>query len=391
MSKFNTKRAVAVAVAALGMSALPSWGRLPVEIVEKNVDFNADLNSDVVWYHPDGVTGIWLLNGLTITRAAEVTGGPSVSRVVLTGDTGNDGNSDLVWKRTPDNSYWVSIMSGTQVQQTRQLYAQNDGAGQWDVVGKADFNGDHKMDLLWRRADGAYGAWLMDGVSIPAVSFVQSPGSGFQIKALADFNGDGKTDILWQHSDGRIVVSMVGGFTLPTPTAGGQLVITGTTQIADAGSNLSPVRVADFNGDGSADILMSNTDGSQAIWLMNGGVVQSKGTLYQPGNVLVPQQVCDMDGDGKADIIWEDPNDVSYTITLMDGTVIKQSSRIAVGGALGWFLLGHGDYNGDGKADLIWRNVDASYGLWLMNGATITRADVLLHGGTGWEMEDVVR
>ena len=383
MSKTTMNRLVAATVAALGMTA--SWAKLPIEIVEGTIDYNADRKTDLVWYHPDGYTGIWLLDGLTITSANIIYGGPSSSRVVLTGDTGADGNSDFIWKRV-DGSYWISIMSGYTVQETRQIYAQGDPAGTWDVVAKADFNGDHKMDLLWRRnSDGAYGAWLMDGVSIPAVSMVNPPAAGYSIAALGDFNGDGKTDVLWVNTDGRIAVSLTSTFVQ------GNMSFSSTTEIAPAGSTLTPVKVADFNGDGKTDILMSGSDGSQSIWLMNGGAVTTKGTLYQPGNKLVAEQVCDMNGDGKADIIWKDPTDLSYTVTLVNGTAITESTRFTIGGSSGWTLLGHGDYNGDGKADLIWRYTDASYGLWLMNGSQITTAAVLLHGGSGWEMEDVAR
>jgi hypothetical protein len=41
--------------------------------------------------------------------------------------------------------------------------------------------------------------------------------------------------------------------------------------VYDSGLSWTPIRAADFNGDGKADILWQNTDGSLAIWLMDGG------------------------------------------------------------------------------------------------------------------------
>jgi hypothetical protein len=43
---------------------------------------------------------------------------------------------------------------------------------------------------------------------------------------------------------------------------------------------LTPVRAADFNGDGKADLLWQGTDGSLAIWLMNGPTCLSGAGIY---------------------------------------------------------------------------------------------------------------
>jgi len=40
----------------------------------------------------------------------------------------------------------------------------------------------------------------------------------------------------------------------------------------------------DFNGDGKADIEWQNTDGTPAVWLMDGFAVQSVGNIgFNPG------------------------------------------------------------------------------------------------------------
>jgi membrane-bound lytic murein transglycosylase B len=50
--------------------------------------------------------------------------------------------------------------------------------------------------------------------------------------------------------------------------------------VYDSGLSWTPVRAADFNGDGKADILWQNTDGSLAIWLMNGGASLGGAQIY---------------------------------------------------------------------------------------------------------------
>ena len=77
----------------------------------------------------------------------------------------------------------------------------------------------------------------------------------------------------------------------------------------------------DFNGDGKADILWQNDDGTPAIWLMNGTSFIGGGGLANPG-----------------------PS---------------------------WHVAGTGDFNGDGKADILWQNDDGTPAIWLMNGTSI--------------------
>jgi hypothetical protein len=35
------------------------------------------------------------------------------------------------------------------------------------------------------------------------------------------------------------------------------------------------------------------------------------------------------------------------------------------------------DFNGDGKSDILWRNTDGSVETWLMNGSTVTAANLV--------------
>jgi hypothetical protein len=48
--------------------------------------------------------------------------------------------------------------------------------------------------------------------------------------------------------------------------------------------------VADFNGDGKADLVLRHTDGTVQAWLMNGTAVLLAG---------------DLNGDSKADMLWQ--------------------------------------------------------------------------------------
>ena len=81
------------------------------------------------------------------------------------------------------------------------------------------------------------------------------------IKGTGDFNGDGKSDILWQNSDGTPAIWLMDGINFVSTSAAGSFNPGPSWQVKGTG---------DFNGDGKSDILWQNNDGTPAIWLMDG-------------------------------------------------------------------------------------------------------------------------
>src|SRR5947209_5198551 len=77
-------------------------------------------------------------------------------------------------------------------------------AGGWKVVGIADFNGDGKPDLAWRRQDetGEVHTWLLDGMGgVKQDIGLPAPAPAWKVVGIADFNGDGKPDLAWRRQD----------------------------------------------------------------------------------------------------------------------------------------------------------------------------------------------
>ena len=53
--------------------------------------------------------------------------------------------------------------------------------------------------------------WLMNGTSIIGAGALANPGPSWHVAGTGDFNGDGKADILWQNSDGTPVIWLMNG------------------------------------------------------------------------------------------------------------------------------------------------------------------------------------
>jgi subtilisin family serine protease len=76
----------------------------------------------------------------------------------------------------------------------------------WQIVGTGDFNGDEKVDILWRNyANGKNSVWYMNGVAvIGGANLCSVTDTSWQIVGTGDFNGDEKVDILWRnYADGK--------------------------------------------------------------------------------------------------------------------------------------------------------------------------------------------
>jgi FtsP/CotA-like multicopper oxidase with cupredoxin domain len=316
------------------------------------VDFNNDGKEDILWRNAStGQNAIWFLGQATAGIAAAsqgtfggktlngeqtaafadiMAGWPEVPATVasMTFDPAKalkGGVRQAPWEPTmrqggsaaPQAPMSSTPMNGVHVQSlpmTGFTYFTSITDLSWKIVGTGDFNGDGKIDILWRNlATGQNAVWYMNGsayagyVYLPAVTDLN-----WTIVSTGDFNGDGKVDILWRNtSTGQNAVWYMNG-----------VFNTGYTYIlAMSDLNWKIVGTGDFNGDGKPDIVWRNSStGENGVWYMNG-------TIY-------------------------DGYDYLYTVTDPN-----------------WQIVGVGDFNQDGKHDLVWRHAGTGQNLvWLMNG-----------------------
>jgi ELWxxDGT repeat protein len=256
-----------------------------------------------------------------------------------------------------------------------------------------DFNSDGRTDILWRNANGTLAEWSMNGSVISASSFLTSsgavvgPGSSWSVAGISDFNGDGRADVLWRNADGTLADWTMNGSTI---AASGTLDLGGVAVRPDA--SWSVAGVGDFDGDSRSDILWRNANGTLADWSMNGSTIMSSGFVTNGGSIVKPDAswnvagVGDFDGDGRSDILWRNASG-EVTAWLMNGSKIAGSGDITFGGAAArpdatWSIAGVGDFNHDGKSDLLWRSANGSLAMWLMNGTTIASSGFVTFNGS---------
>jgi Domain of unknown function (DUF4347)/FG-GAP-like repeat len=280
-------------------------------------DFNGDGKSDILWRNTNGNVALWQMNGSNLTNGSVFANVSTAWTIASTGDFDGDSKSDILWRNTTDGSVAIWQMNGATPTSQTVIGAVPTN---WQISGTGDFNGDSKADILWRNTtDGSVAIWQMNGNTATAQTVVGAATTDWKITGTGDFNGDGKADILWRNDNGDVAMWEMNGTTPLSQTVVGAA----TTDWKIAGTG-------DFNGDGKADILWRNDNGQVAIWQMNGTTVLSK--------------------------------DLATPYPSVDSS---------------WKIAGTSDFNGDGKADILWRNTDGSVETWLMNGSTVTAANLV--------------
>jgi peptidyl-Asp metalloendopeptidase len=249
-------------------------------------DLNGDTEPDLLWHHQkSGAVYAWFMNGITQTSGAFLT--PSsvapVWQVRGIGDMNLDGKNDILWQNQSTGAPYLWVMNGTAEAYGTYL-TPSSVSPVWQIQGLADFNSDGKLDVLWRNTStGQLYVWFMNGPSQVNGSFLtpSAAANAWQVRALADFDANGTADILWQNqSTGQLYVWFMNGTTQSSGTF--------LTPSAVANTAWKIVQADDVNADGKPDILWQNqSTGQLYVWLMNG-------TTQASGSFLSPSQVADL-------------------------------------------------------------------------------------------------
>ncbi len=291
---------------------------------------------------------------------------------VKVGDFNGDGRPDLAVANL--NSDTVSVLLGNR-DGTFQT-AKNFAAGiRPSSVAVGDFNGDGKPDLATANADygGSYVSVLLgngDGTLQTARSFATG-GLAYSI-AVGDFNGDGRPDLTVANQDTNTVSVLLGNGD-------------GTFQTAQnfaAGLNPTFVAVGDFNGDGKPDLVVTNNYSPGISYGLSVLLGDGDGTFqaaqnFGVGNGPSSVTVADFNGDGKADLAVANISSSSDTVSVLLGNgngTFQTAQNFATG--RGPYPLAVGDFNSDGKLDLAVGNI-------VTNNVPVSTVSVLLGNGDG--------
>jgi len=216
---------------------------------------------------------------------------------------------DLAWTG-PDNQLyiWLSDGLGGSTNGASNYLAAKVGApypAGWTLMGSANFDGANADELFWwNQSTGQIGWWKLNlnaffilGRADYHFNAVQSPvisASTGYVPHLADVNGDGYADIVWTSTTDNSVYVWVnnqqGGFV--------------PHQIQQHPAGFTLFGAGDVAGSGVTSLFWTNPTTNQLqVWNMDGfNVTSVQNRSVAPGYTLA--SIADYDGDGLADLLW---------------------------------------------------------------------------------------
>jgi hypothetical protein len=317
-------------------------------------DLNGDGHADVAYYgkppeelvvaYGDGTGAFPETKRFRIEKLLEV------SRGLAAGDLNGDGRADLVLATKGSSSVYYQSPKGS-LQEPRKIPHSVKGVTR---VMLADLDGDGRQDLVhlvpgsprsvrvrFQAGDGSLG---------PETAFETAPWRALEIHDLDP--APGAEVIVIQRASGILRVLR----TSRKPAGEGSAASLGTPQVhafeASKGKKSRSMAVGDVNGDGRADLVVTEPGTAQVALYLQSAKGELGGRLTFPSfSNSEALRVADLSGDGRAEVIVLSSGEraVGLSSLTTDGR-LPFPEMLSLSGVPK--VLDTGDLNGDGRPDL---------------------------------------
>lgn len=352
-------------------SSFASTANFPTDYSPQSIvcmDFDGDGSPDIAVANTGGPSVSVYRNTSTIGTPSFTTQYDTVQDLsygpfgIAAGDLDGDGKPDLVMANNYSNFLRVFQNTSTVGQiSMKELPALTQGnTGSWVAIG--DCNGDGKPEILCVNQNDDDVVLYTNTSTVGTISFgvhdtllAADPALPWSV-AIADIDGDGMPDIIM--SDWN--TSLVSVFR-NTGTRGGPLSFSPEVPFA-VGQNPMGVAVGDLDGDGLPEVITTNATDNTVSILHNtstiGNISMVRGTDLPTGNWPTAVAVGDLDGDGHPDLAISNYGDNTASVlrnTSTPGT-ISMAARVDYAVDYAPWDIAIADMDGNGMPDIITPN-----------------------------------
>ncbi len=379
-----------------GDAYLPNTSALDFKTVDDVADFNGDGKPDIVSIDVNAAnttpqlrvrqglaTGKFTDLATTPINVSGLTGGQSNTGYLAAADFNGDSKQDVVFTTTPLGS-GASTISATLGNGDGTFATQSDYASPGVVVGLAvaDLNGDGKPDIVFLSDPSNAGpadltqttieAMLNKGDGTFQAAQAITPQANLEQLAVADVNGDGKQDLVV--TTGNAFTSSVGNVLVYLGNGDGTFQKPSSLSV---GTYPGALTIADMNSDGHPDIIAATTDSNSNpfidILLGKGdGTFQTATSAALPQGGVSSLAVADLNGDKKPDIVLTACCGLANTMAALgngDGTIAEAG---ILGTGVSSTFIKINDFNGDGIPDLLLTSNSYAIDVFLSSPSTVS-------------------
>jgi hypothetical protein len=169
-------------------------------------DFNDDDRADILWFNIMNRSLVaWFLSEGGMVGSAEYGKIPDPSSgwsTIGLGDVNADGRADLFGYNNRTGALAAALLSENGLLQTVN-YPPTDPSTGWSPAAVDDFNADGRADVLWFNiVNRTFAATFLSEEGIVGgaeYGVAEDTNDGWTVNGLDDFNGDGRVDMLWRN------------------------------------------------------------------------------------------------------------------------------------------------------------------------------------------------